>query len=224
MKILRSPLSLAIGLLLFTSCNDNNEIIDQEPLTNNEYSNYNYIYKNQTYTQNEIEDSFPNLLSSSYVLFENKEKGYIYDTEEEANNHNENFLKNTQSREDYNNETWGFKVRFYEHENFKGRWWQYRKQRISVHTFEVKGNIPSWLNDKASSIVLDEIDHSKHRSGVNAVGLTCYQDYNQKGRKVYSSAYHWFLGHQNKKTWKDLRKGNWNDKISSWSVSGGGGR
>ncbi|OEK09851.1 hypothetical protein A8C32_10085 [Flavivirga aquatica] len=231
MNLKNGLLVLTIGMLTFTGCsvNDNDfaEEVNTVAANENEYSKYNYIYKEQVYSLDEIKKDYPNLLDKAYILFEGENIANVFDDEKEALKYDKLFLEalesNSQltSKNDNNNSTWGFKVRFYEHNDFKGRWWQYRKHKISVTRFEVKGNIPSWLNDRTSSIVLDELDYSKHNSGDNFIGLTCYQDYNQRGRSVYQRATHWFLGKLSKKEWKNLDKGDWNDKISSWSVNGG---
>lgn len=214
-------LFLLLAISFYSCEKDTIEIQDETSDINyqSDLESFEYTFKGKKYTYKKLQNEFPDLLSEAFVLFEDNH-GYIFDDESEALTFDGSFSKAASCKNDNNNFTWGFKVRFYEHENYRGRWWQYRKFRIPVQTFKVGGNVPSWLNDRTSSIVIDELDYSKHKSGQNYIGLTCYEDYGMRGKRTYAQVGNIFA--RCYRTFDNLRKGDWNDKISSWSVNGGG--
>lgn len=180
-----------------------------------------YNYKENLLTEKEIYEQYPEVIKNSYLIINNDEIIDVFDSEDEALKHDMILEEKISSncKNDFNPYTWGFKIRFYEHENFKGRWFQVRRHGISKSRIRYSANVPKSFNDKISSIVIDEIDKATGNTGGPLwTFVNCSEDYNLGGRSTNAIVNPFAC----KRIWKNLRKGNWNDKISSWYVSGGG--
>lgn len=219
MKIinLTNFLGLLSLMLMLNSC-------DKDDLTDTaigETKSLLYHYRGITLTEKQINEQYPTVLDSSYLIINNDEIIHVFDSEREALDYDGILEHKASSRckNDFNPYTWGFKIRFYENENFKGRWFQVRKHRIPKSTLRYSANVPKSFNDKISSIVIDEIDKATGNTGGPLwTFVNCSEDYNLGGRSTNAVVNPFGC----KRAWKNLRKGSWNDKISSWYVSGGG--
>ncbi|WP_027395922.1 hypothetical protein [Aquimarina latercula] len=210
-------LGLLFLLFMFNSCDKDNLTDTAIGYEKSEL----YHYKGITLTEKQMNERHPNVLENSYLIINNDEIIHVFDSENEALEY-DGILEDKASsncKNDFNPYTWGFKIRFYENENFRGRWFQVRKHGISKSKGKYSANVPRSFNDKISSIVIDEIDKATGNTGGPLwTFVNCSEDYNLGGRSTNAVVNPFGC----RRTWKNLRKGNWNDKISSWYVDGGG--
>ncbi|WP_299711710.1 hypothetical protein [uncultured Tenacibaculum sp.] len=216
-----SLLALSTSLFFLTSCGDNeNDLIEanestsenQELITTNDL----YNYEGKLYTEQELKSTHPMVLDvASYFIYEATENTfYVYTNEKEYKSHS----SSVQQRNDFDPTTWGFKLRMWEHENYGGRFVEWRYNKIKRSRRWVGANVPGWFNDRASSIVIDDVDRARfpNKNQEILVHFRCFEHYGYGGRQ--DTATLWF---RSKRTFDNLRGGDWNDRISSWQVLGG---
>ncbi len=237
MKFLKSfnftNISLALAMILFASCSKDNvedEVNTPELSVTNTKAEYVYKYQGKFYSAEDFETNHKDLLMSSFQVFDETEFGQIINVFEDEAKAN----KFTESPIDYSENTdttsekratcpdkWGFKVRMWEHENYKGKWIQFRRVGIPGNLKRKHWNMPNGWKNRVSSIVADELDYPSNFTSrgcqVAFMWLTCYDGDNFRGRSVAASLF--VVTHSRSRHFKNLRKGNWNDKINSFSMS-----
>ncbi|WP_299184168.1 hypothetical protein [uncultured Aquimarina sp.] len=218
----------ALVSLLILSCSvDKDDLSTSSVLEPEEIYNYDswpHIYNKKEYSLEKLLNIKSDIMEISYLIYDiDKKVIYIFDEEKDVNAFNSSNSGTTPMSKlactsDRNSNTWGFKLRMWEHDNFRGRFVEFRRTRNIRTSTRFRANIPSNMNDKISSIVIDELDTVADRNGgVRPFNLICYEDYNSRGRKlndVLSFSSRFRCG----KEYENLRRGNWSDVISSIEV------
>ncbi len=213
----------AIGLLLFTSCSKDSVEEDQiapELAVSESESDYQYAYQGKFYSASDFEKNNKDLVESSFQIFDETEIGniiHVFDKESEA----DQFVESTDEPVTQSKgcrSRWEFKVRMWEHERYGGRWIQFRRMNIPGDNKRKNWNMPRGWQNRVSSILVDELSYPANPNTANcAAGLinfVCYEQFNFRGREttaVLNPAFHFF-----RRSFPDLRRGNWNDKINSF--------
>ncbi len=127
------------------------------------------------------------LILQACLINYNEDTMYLFESDKEYEKYSA-IINNVSAR---NPSDWGFKFRMWEHENYRGRFFEYKRTNLSGFSQRsVWTNVPSWINDKGSSIVVDEINFSFISGGAyGALGIKCYQDYNRGGRSVTATKF-----------------------------------
>lgn len=219
---------VCVVLAFLTSCSNNEKGINEnetllevrdEGLIANKY-----VYKSNVYSLQELKTTHPvvfDMASMSYDFYE--DTMYVFDNSKDYDVYTQSNNLESQIASRGGADCWGFKFRIWEHENYRGRYFEFKRSNIPRSKDRAWTNMPSWMNDKGSLIVLDEIDFSF--SGGNAASsnsIVCYEDYNRTGRRIASAKvplFPWDYFTRNNK-FSHLRKNNWNDTISSIEIIG----
>ncbi len=165
------------------------------------------IYKNKFYS---IEEMYNNVeliskyfdaSTSTYVKGKNI---YLFNSVKELNNFtNSNVIE-------VNLSNWEFRIRFWEHTNFRGAVLDYGKKSFA---FRIKGFgsiLPSnWWN-RASSIKADQLDKYE-------LSIFRWIDQNGNTKRVNIGN---LIGHNKPKAWSDLRGDDrWNDRLFAFTIN-----
>ena len=249
MKKCKNYLRIGIFTLvgLFVSCDkDSNEDINEDLSTNEnqeliddslakDLENFDYIvYQGKSYDFKEILDD-KELLSiykgAKYLGIDASEPRTIniFDTEEESDRvmselQEKGRIESRAPERDY----WEARVRIYTNVSYEGSKLTYNLR--TTHDRRYTKNFPSWMNDKASSMVVDKLKFSYSIASngdkiYRAVYLTCYEDYSARGRKatVWASPTNHPIEtpyFRDNRYFPNLHSDGWGDKISSIRVGG----
>ncbi|WP_299438858.1 hypothetical protein [uncultured Aquimarina sp.] len=223
--------------IFFISCSnedeDHNEAYQQssELIDVNfekDLDNFDYvIYLNQTYTMKEVltnKSLFETYKNHSYVGIDDATPRtmYLFDTEIELEKKMEeldSFYKPQAKNRD--RDYWAARVRLYEHVNFKGRYisWNFR----TTHDKRYTKSIPLWINDKISSMKVDnttfswEWDRTYQRKIWRAIYIKCYEGFQTDSRNTTDRIWHY----EDNKDYPNLHDDGWGDNISLIRIGDG---
>lgn len=262
-------LIFVLTLLWVVSCKQQEDVkpskeVTSEVLTNSQLT---YVYKGKAYNEQVWLRDFTQVHSKAYMIIE-KNTCYAFDKEQEALNFDsqkginqrgskvipwivggliDGFTPSPSISASQMSRHYQFKLRFYEHTNFRGAWVQYKvsgELKNSILGLKAK----TWKNrfapnfrKRVSSAVIDEImyprrvtktslgpfEYAKSSQPHGQLSLKFYTSKNWKGVKWTETVAPYFHGRRryfpNMSKWKNLLGkifgASFNDKIQSFSVT-----